>query len=882
MPSWEHFVRDHFRGRQAPSDQAVEELAQHVEETYAAARAAGRSERDALALARAQLENAPRRLPRNMAAAPATGGLGVLRALGRDVRYARRMLSARPGFAIVAVVTLALGIGANSAIFSVVRSLLLEPLPFREPDRLMMLWEADATNPARTNIVSAPNYLDFKRGVSAFEETGIYEYLTYNLSGDGEAERIPGLRVSASTFRMLGVAPELGRTFTDEEDAGDRRIAIISHALWQRRFGGRADIIGAQARLNGTSWEIIGVMPPRFTFPVLDSGVWTPIAFNEEDRGRNSHSFFAGARLREGVTLAAASAELDSLARRLAKQYPDSNGGNTAALTPMRDYGVVQLRPTLIALSGAVAIVLLIACVNVANLLLAQVSSRRQEFLVRAALGASRSRLAAQLLSEALLLSALGGAAGLFVAWGATRLLAGVLPAAILSAPFRNAPAGIHLDPQMLAFTAAVAALTGVLFGLAPIFSLRHETDLRATATRGATGPMSAVRTILVATEVALALIVLVGAALMVKSLVRLFANDPGLNPANVLVVTMTLPQADFYGPPVRTGFCAQVTERVGTLPGVVAVGAISHLPLSGASAGRSFSIEGRKPAPGENAAASYRLTCPGYFKSLGIPLRAGRDFDARDTTDGPGAVIINEETAKRYWPGEDPIGKRIKLGRPDSANPWMTVVGVVGNVRHFGLDDNARREMFRPYTQAAWPVMTVTTRTATEPTAYARTVRAALQTIDPDLPVSRVTTMEAVETRSTGSRRFPMMLLSAFGAVALVLAVIGVYGVVSYIVTQRTREIGIRVALGARRAEVLRLVVGGALRPVVAGLVVGVVGAVYATRLLGGLLYNVKPADPGVLAGIAAVLVFAALAASLVPAARATRVDPIVVLKSE
>jgi predicted permease len=368
----------------------------------------------------------------------------------------------------------------------------------------------------------------------------------------------------------------------------------------------------------------------------------------------------------------------------------------------------------------------------------------------------------------------------------------------------------------------------------------------------------------------------------MIKSIMRLVSVDPGLDPRHVLILTMTLPQPNVYGPPIRERFCSDMTDRVSTLPGILTVGAISHLPLSGANAGRGFTIEGRTFPPGEDVSASYRLTCPGYFKTLGIPMLKGRDFEARDATAAPGVVIINEETAKRYWPTEDPLGKRIKLGRPQSETPWMTVVGVAANVRHFGLDDQARREMYRPYSQAVWPGMTVVVKTASDPASVAGPVRSALQRIDPDLPVSRVMTMEAVERDSTGSRRFPMMLLGTFGFVALVLAVVGVYGVVNFVVAQRTREIGIRVALGARGAQVLRLVVGGSLRPVVGGLVLGAVGAVFAARLLAAMLFNVRPGDPAVLAGIAALLGASALVASLVPARRAALVDPMRVLKED
>ena len=889
MRDWAAFVREHFHRRRrpsdqapAPSDQVIEELAQHVEETWRAAIAAGHSDSEALAAARAQLENPPARLPPNMIAPASSSGIrGTIATAARDIRYALRVLGSRPGFAAVAVLTLALGVGANTAIFSVVHSLMLEPLPFRDPDRLVMLWEAEAQNPERSYIVSAPNYLDWQRGIKAFAQTGIWEYLNYNFSGDGEAERVPGLRVSASTFTMLGVEPQLGRTFTTEEDAAGHDVAIISDALWRRRYGGRADIVGHFARINGKPFEIIGVMPPSFRFTGPNIGVWTPIAFNEEDHGRGSHSFQAAARLRDGVSIGSARAELETMARALAAQYPDENRGETATLTPMKEFGVLQLRPTLIAVSGAVVLVLIIACVNVANLLLAHSSSRRQEFAVRSALGASRLRLSGQIICEGLVIALLGGMAGLGVAWGGTQLLAGVLPPSIVFAPFRDASAGIHLDRWVLGFTAAVSIATGLLFSLAPIAGLSRS-GLKAAGDRSSTGRLTILRSALVATEVALALIVLVAAGLMIKSLARLVNIDPGLDPSNVLVVGMSLPQPDFYGPPVRRSFCADVTDRVGALPGVVSTGAISHLPLSGANAGRSFAIEGRTMPPGENASASYRLTCPGYFKTLGIPMLKGRDFDSRDATSAAGAVIINEETARRYWPSEDPVGRRIKLGRQDSSNPWMTVVGVVGNVRHFGLDDVAHREMFRPYSQAAWPVMTIVTKTATDPASFSAAIRAALQQIDPDLPVARVSTMEAIERDSLGSRRFPMMLLGAFAAVALALAVIGVYGVVSYLVARRTREIGIRVALGARRGQVLRLVLAGAMRPVVAGLAVGTVGAIFASRLLGAMLFNVKPGDPAVVGGIVAILAGAAIAASLVPGARATRVDPITVLKVE
>ena len=517
MRDWEAFVRRHFRGEAPLTRESVEELAQHVEETYRAAIAAGATDPAALDRARAELDRPPRRLPPAMTERP--GGAGVLGALARDLRYATRLLGTRPGFTAVTVLTLALGIGANTAIFSIVRALLLAPLPFRDSDRLVMMWEADAADLQRTSIVSMPNYEDFSRGITSLDGTGIFEYLNFNLSGGAEAERVPGLRVSASTFRVLGVEPELGRTFTVEEDAPGHHVAIISHGLWQRRFGGRADIIGSTARINAMPYEIVGVMPPGFTFPSHDTGVWTPIAFNAEDQSRTSHSFYAIARLRPGVTLASANAETDTFARALARQHPATNGGDTAVLTPMRDFGVAPLGSTLAALSGAVAIVLLIACVNVANLLLVQAAARRQEFAVRAALGASRLRLAGQLLAEAMVIAMIGGGAGLAVAWGATHLLAVLPSASIMTAPFRDVEGGLAIDRTVLAFTAGVALLAGLCFGLAPLAGVRRDADLRGAGTRSVTNRANAIRTILVAVEVALALIVLVAAGLMVKSL---------------------------------------------------------------------------------------------------------------------------------------------------------------------------------------------------------------------------------------------------------------------------------------------------------------------------------------------------------------------------
>jgi putative ABC transport system permease protein len=535
----------------------------------------------------------------------------------------------------------------------------------------------------------------------------------------------------------------------------------------------------------------------------------------------------------------------------------------------------------LLTLLGSVGLVLLIACANVANLLLAQASAREREFAIRAALGASRARICTQLLAEGLVLSGAGAVAGICVALAATSALAGSLPPAIRNAPFRE-PASVTLDVTVLAFTLGVSLLTALLFSLFPAIAAMRSTasgTLKTTDTRSGSTGSALVRNTLIAVELALAIVVLAGAGLTIKSMARLMSVNPGLDPSNVLTQQIALPQRDFYGPPERETFCADVARELSTIPGVVASGAISHLPLSGANAGRGLQIDGSKDAPGETPGSSYRLTCPGYFRTMGIQIVRGRDFADTDTRAAEGAVIVNEAAAERYWPGQDPLGKRLRLTVSDQ-EPWLTVVGVVRNVRHFGLDSDVRREIFRPYSQAAWPVMTVTVKTSAETAVLSSAIRAALRRADPEWPVSNVQTMAQVLQGSVGSRRFPMLLLGVFAAVALALAVVGVYGVVSYVVSQRRKEIGIRVALGAGRTAVTRHVMRGSLIPVGVGIAIGIAAAAGASRLLQSVLYEVHPGDPVVLGTIAAILAAAALAASWFPARRAARLDPLVVLR--
>jgi predicted permease len=893
MPDWTGLIR---RQREAGplEDDVVEEIAHHAEELYQAALARGETPaaataaverevsrlREVVRSARAKRRGRPPLPPPADAAARPS----VVTTFGRDLGYGLRLLLARRAFSAIAILTLALGIGANTAIFSVINTLLLQPLPFADPERLVMLWEASAGDRSDIYPVAAPNYRDWASRIQAFEQTAIWESKAFNLTGNGEAEQVRGMRVSASAFPLLRVQPQLGRTFSAEEDGPGHDVVIISDALWRRRFGGRPDVVGRTMGLNGRPFEIVGVMPPSFRFMSHESGVWVPIQFTELDEGRSAHSFLAAARIKAGVSFEAARRELETVASRMEREYLE-NRRETATITPMSELGIGPMRKTLLMLLAAVALVLVIACVNVANLLLAQGQVRQREFAVRAALGAGRGRLASQLVAEGLVLAGAGGAAGVAIAWIATNALSALLPAGIRFAPFRD-PSLAVLDPMVLQFTAGIAIVAGALFSLAPVLSLRTSapgTTLKEMGMRGSTGAWQGLRGGLLAAQIALAIVVLSAAGLLVRSMSKLLAVDPGLEPRNVLVLGMALPQEDTYGEPVRTTFCSDVAREVGRVPGIASVSAISHLPLSGANAGRGFVIEGRPSTlGGEGLSASYRVTCPGYFSTLGIPMIRGRDFTEADTLRAPMVAIVNQLTADTYWPGADPVGQRIKFGSLTSDGPWMTVVGVVANVRHFGLDAASRRELFRPYSQRVWPSMTITVKGAADPRPLTPAIRRALAAVGPDEPIVAVRTMNDVVEESLGSRRFPMLLLSGFSAVALLLAAVGVYGVVSYLVSQRTREIGIRVALGARPAQVTALIVARSLLPIGIGVLGGLAGALAATRAMATMLYETAPHDPAVLASIVALLTACALMACVVPARRAARVDPLVALRQE
>jgi len=814
-----------------------------------------------------------------------------MRTLLQDARYGLRNLARNPGFALVAMLTLALGIGANTTIFSVIDNTLLKPLPFSGADRLVLVWETFGKGPDNWNIVSAPNFWDFERQSHSFESMAIFDSAGrgYNLSATGnrqEAEQVSGLRVTAGFFSVLGAKPLLGRTFFPEEETlGRDREVVLSYGLWKTRYGGDPSLVGRTIRVDGADFTVIGVMPREFAWQFWSGPrqLWVPVGYTKTDFGRGDNSFIAIARLKPGVSVAQARAEMEAVGSNVRRQYPAEDADMGATVSPLGDFGMEGMRTTMLTLLAAVAFVLLIACVNVANLLLARGAARQKEFAIRRALGAAGSRIARQLLTESVLLALAGGAAGLLLAAGSTRVLFYVFKLDSLHLPLRIVDS-IAMDGRVFAFALLVSCLTGVLFGVAPALSALRtglNEPLKEGGRSASTGGRNRLRHVLVASEVALAMVVLSGAGLMIKSMTRLLGVDPGLNPKNVLTVGMSVPQEEIYvGPPGLPRFCQDLDEHVGAIPGVLSVGAVAHLPFQG-NAGRSFQIEGQPPAaPGQLPGANYSVACPNYFRTMGIPILKGREFTARDTVSAPGAIVINETMARAFWPKQDPVGRAIRLGGSDG--PRLTVVGVAGDVHHVGLDEPVQRKFFRPYTQAGWPVMTVAVRTIHAPATFAAPVKKAVADVLPDWPVSGFQTMEDVVHDSTGSRRFPMLLLSVFSVVALVLAAVGIVGVVGHSVTQRTHEIGLRMALGAGTVDVLRLVVSGNMVWVLAGLGAGMAGSVGLTRLLSGLLYGVRPLDPVVLGTVSALLGAVALAASYLPARRAARIDPMAALRCE
>src|SRR5215813_5516268 len=805
-----------------------------------------------------------------------------MQTLWRDLRYGARMLLKKTGFTLIAVFTLALGIGANTAIFSVVNSVLLRPLPYPNAERLMTIWEDHrARNGPVNEWTSPPGFEDWRDQAKSFDHVVAFQGWQPTLTGQGEPEQLVGALVSHDTFRMLGVAPALGRAFRPEEDQrGVESVVIISHRLWQRRFGADPSLVGKRISLNGESRTVIGVMPAGFEFPIItDADIWRPIQpVLRPGCQRGCITIRVMARLKPEATEAQARAELKSIAARIEQQFPDTNTKVGATLVPLREFLVGPVKTQVLALLVAVGFVLLIACANVANLLLARSATREKEVAIRASLGAGRRRIARQLLSESLLLAVIGGAVGLLLSYWLVDLLVSFSP--------QGTPRldEIDIDRRALGYTIGVTVLTGLLFGSAPVWQL-FKADLNQSlrdSGKGLHGARSGRRVLsaLVVAETALALTLLVGAGLLIRSFIRLQRVDPGFNPRNVLAAVVTLPQAVYPERPQIAPFYNQLLERIRTLPGVQSAAAVSSLPLAGNDSDADFVIEGRPaPQPDQRPVAWISSVSQDYFRTMGMRLVAGREFNERDNENSPKVVIISEATARRHFPNENPVGKRIGNGRPDG---WREIVGVTADVKHFGLNQDARVSMFFPDSQQPARRMFIVARTAADPLSLSSALRGAVAAMDKNLAVSNISAMEEITAQSIGQERFTLLLLGLFSALALLLAVAGIYGVMSYAVAQRTHEIGIRVALGAQSLDVLKMVVAQGMALVLAGVGIGLVAALALTRFIKGLLFGVSSTDPMTFAGVAALLALVALVACYVPARRASKVDPMVALRCE
>jgi len=795
-----------------------------------------------------------------------------------DLRYAFRMLLRNPGVTAIAVIALALGIAANTAIFSVVNSVLLRSLPYTDPDRLMMVRETKFPQFPEFSI-SPGNFLDWQKQSASFENLVAVNNVSYNLvTNDAEPERLRGARVSARLFEMLGVRPLLGRTFTDEEDQpGHENVAIISESLWKRRFGTDPNVLGQSVTLSAASYTIIGVMPPGFPFPDRETDLWTPIAFTaRQAQQHGSHFLTVIGRLKNGVGTSEADAELKTIAARLAEQYPNSNAGWSTFITPLQDYQIRDIKPSLIFLLGSVALVLLIACANVANLLLARATARQKEIAIRTALGASRGRIARQLLTESILLAFIGGSVGLVLAWWGMEALLALAPDDLQQVKH------VALDIQVLAFTLAVSMLTGIVFGLVPAIQASNP-NLNETLKEGGRGTASgshSVRSSLVIVEVALALVLLVCSGLLIRSFVTLNQVSPGFNSKNALTVNIALPGRKYQNPDQYSSFFGQLLQKLAVLPGVTEVGATQSLPIQGDFL-VGFKIQGRPPAaPGEDRSTNYYAVTTGYFRSMGIPLIRGRLFTEQDNSKTRRVAIINETMAKTYFADEDPIGQSISLSQgPDSSSE---IVGIVGDVKQYGLAQPSTLQTYEAYLQMPFSGMTVVVRTQGRPESLSDAIRQEVLAIDREQPVSRVRTLEQIISSSVQQQRFLMVLLGIFAGVAMILAAVGLYGVMSYAVTQRTHEIGIRMALGANNRNVLRLVVGHGMMLALIGIAIGLAGSLAVTRLMSTLLFGISTTDPITFGGISMLLTVVTLVSCLAPAYRAIRVDPMVALRHE
>ncbi len=813
-----------------------------------------------------------------------------------DARFGLRALARNPGFAAVAILALALGIGANTALFSVVNAVLLRPLPFPAADRLVTFWTFNHSQNIERGIASPADFADWRDESRSFEEMAAWRTWFYNIRAGAEAEQVWGVRTSANYFDLLGVRAALGRTFFPKEDQPVRdQVAILSYGLWQRMLGGDPAAIGKSIEIDGKPFTVIGILPADFNFfgTRRSYDLWMPFAFNRENLKRDDRSLIVYARLKPGATIHGAQADLTAVADRLAQEFPETNRGWGVQVVSLYESQVTGLRPELLLLLAAVGVVLLIACSNVANLLFARATGRQKEIAIRTALGASRARLIRQLLTESTLLGLFGGAWGVALAFWGLDFLRPLTPAYGLGAIPRLDSA--QIDFRVLAFALTMSLFTGILFGLAPAFQATRA-DLNESlkeSGRSSDGGRRGgrLRDLLVVTQVALALTLLIGAGLLMRSFFKLLDVNPGINAHNVLTAQVWLPESRYPDAQRVPDFYNQVLTRLARLPGVQSASAINFLPLSAWGDSVSFSIEGRTETQSdEMPIGQYRVIASNYFQTLGLPILSGRAFDQRDATNAPGAAIVSADLARRYWPRGDAIGQHIRLKfprsdapwRPAARDSWLTIVGIAGEIRQPQLSSQNIGEIYLPLEQNPSRLMRLVVRSVTEPQGLTAAVRREVLAVDAEQPITEIKSMEQFASESVFQRRLSMVLLSLFAALALTLAAVGIYGVISYAVGQRTHEIGVRVALGARPTDVVRLVTWQGMRLALAGVAGGLALAFALTRTLASQLYEISVLDPATFAGVPLLLAGVALVACYIPARRASRVDPLVALRHE
>jgi len=896
---WQAFVRARLRLPGLPPEREariVRELAAQLEDCCRDALARGAADADADAHAAGQISDweqmtrdvyvAERRNLRPRAdrladridglAETRTGGLRMIANVLRDSRYAIRQLAHTPGFTLVAILTIALGIGATTAIFSVVNGVLLRPLPYPEPDRLVRVHEI-VPQYGRFSVAPA-TFLDWQQQNTVFEHMAAYSSGSATFTGREGPERVSRAAVSADLFDLLNVQPALGRTFNREEDApGRNTVMVLSHGMWQRRFGADSQVLGRSVTLNGQPFTIVGVMPADFYFPSRSAEFWTPIALDPAKATRGGHFLGVIARVKTDVPLAQAGAEIRTISERLAQEYPANSANESAEIVPLLEQVVGTIRPALLTLFGAVAVVVLIACANVANLLLVRASVREKEIAIRAAMGAGRRRLTLQMLAESLVLALTGGALGLIVAYLAIPLIR------TLSAGSIPRVDDITIDAPVLAFVAGVSVLTGIIFGLAPAWQASRATIGSVLKEGGRSSSSSGgrwLRSSLLVGEVALSIVLLVGAALLLRSFSRLMDVNPGFDADRVLAFQVALPPASYPEEHHRVAFFENLLTKLEALPQVSAAGMTQALPLRSDYV-LSFTIQGRPPAaPGEGPSANHRSVSPGYFKTLGIPLVRGRVFNERDSEEMPMVAIVDQAFADRHFAGADPIGGGIDIG--NGTDGFYEIVGVVGNVHHGGLDADPTPSMYVPFRQDVFSSMSVAARTEGDPAQLASAARQVVREIDSRLPTFQMAPLGEIVSESVAQRRFSMLLLGVFALLALFLASVGLYGVVAYAVSQRTQEIGLRMAIGAQAGDVLRLILGGGMKLALIGVAIGTAGALALSQLVASMLYGVTPFDPVSYAMTAVALLAVAALACYLPARRAMRIDPILALRQE